>query len=85
MRIPCYLEFDERTATVTLRHARTQRVQMKIKLEAAAVNTMSRVNPDEDCDNYWAAFKPADHVVFNDRIFDRQQLIVTSVNFHLAK
>ena len=83
MKIPCWLEFDERTSTVTLRHAKTQTIQMKIKLEACATGTMSRVVPEEDCDNWWIAFKPADSVVTTDMLFSKKMLIATQLSFDL--
>lgn len=85
MKIPCYLEFDERTSTVTIVHAKTGCTQMKIKLESSASGTMSRVSPNEDCDNFWIAVKPADSVVFQDVLFDKKALVVESINFKLTK
>lgn len=83
MRIPSYLEYDEATQTVTICHRRTYATLMKIKLEASASGTMTRVNPDgtEDCDNYWIGVKPADSVVFEDGLFGRKVLSVKAIHF----
>lgn len=83
MRIPCYLEYDKSTSTVTLRHAKTQTIQMMIKLENSGVGTMERVTPDQDCDNFWIAIKPADSVVFQDVLFDKKKLNIKSIDFEL--
>ena len=83
MRIPCYLEFDERTSVVTMRHAKTNTIQMTVKLEAGATGTMGRLSPDVDCDNWWIAFKPADSVVVDDRLFGEKKLVATQLSFDL--
>lgn len=79
------MEVDERTGTVTMRHAKTQTVQMMIKLEASSIATMLRIESDVDCDNFWIGVKPADSVVFNDVLFDNKQLVVKSIDFELRK
>lgn len=85
MRIPCYLDFDEHSSTVTIVHAKTGCTQLKIKLEKSSSGTMKRVVPDEDCDNYWIAVKPADSVVFEDRLFGDKSVIVDRFDFRLEK
>lgn len=82
-RIPCYLEFDDRTNTVTLRHAQTNCIQMQIKLEAGCESTLTRVIPQEDCDNWWIGIKPADHVVTESGLFSKKKLRVRTIDFTL--
>lgn len=84
-KIPCYLEFDERTSTVTLRHAKTGCIQMTIKLESCSVSTMTRVDAQQDCDNHWIGVKPADSTVINDVLFGNKKLLVNSIDFSLVK
>lgn len=86
MQIPCVLDFDEKSDTVTILHGKTGCIQMIIRLEAAGVGTMTRITPDTDCDNYWIGVKPADSVVFNDKLFDRKNtLVIRSIDFALEK
>jgi hypothetical protein len=85
IRIPCYLEFDERTNTVTMRHAKTNTIQMMIKLEAGMEGTMTRIDADCDCDNFWIATKPSDSAVFQDRLFDGKKLRINSIDYSLIK
>lgn len=83
-RIPCYMDFDKRTHTVTLRHAKTNTIQMILKLEAGMSGTMERLTPMEDCDNFWIALKPADSTVFEDKLFGPKQIIVEKFKFFLS-
>ena len=85
MRIPCYLEFDERTSTVVIRHSKTHCVQMVIKLESSSNATMSRVTSNCDCDNFWIGVKPADSVVFEENLFGKKALVVKSCDFELKE
>lgn len=83
MKIPCYLEVDEASSTVTMRHAKTRCIVMMIKLEAGAIGTMLRVDSQQDCDNYWLGLKPADGVVFMDGLFSEKQLHIKQLDFEL--
>lgn len=85
IKIPCFLEFDERTSVVTLRHAKTGTIQMVIKLESGSEGTMTRIVPEADCDNFWMAVKPTDSVVFDDVLFGKKKLVIDSLKFHLEK
>lgn len=76
----CTLSFDERNSIVTVR-SKFGTDLLKIKLEAASVGTMSRVNPHESCDNYWIGVKPSDSTVFDDILFGDCQLIVKASTF----
>lgn len=86
MKIDCVLEFDERTSTVTLRHAKTQATVMMIKLEAGMSGTMKRVPTDGsvDCDNFWIGLKPSDSMVFDDLLYGDSVLSVENVKFNLS-
>lgn len=83
--IPCLMCFDERTSTVTLRHRKTQVVLMTIKVEFGGIGTMTRIcaNGTCDCDNFWIAIKPDDHMVFNGILFDKKKLIIKNIEMTL--
>lgn len=86
MKIPCFLEFDQRTSTVTMTHGKTGTRLMQIKLEAGAVGTMSRVPTDgsEDADNFWLGVKPDDATVFEEILFGDCKLAVNSIDYKLS-
>lgn len=82
-RIPCYLEFDESTNVVTIRHATHKTIQMMIKLEAGSEGTMKRVVPMEDCDNFWLGVKPSDDEVFNNLLMGRKKFHSVDIRYIL--
>jgi len=83
-RIPCYMEYDEVTTTVTMRHAKTNTIQLMLKLDCSGLGTMTRIVPDEDCDNFWLGVKPTDRLVFVDELYGRSKLVVKSIHFDLV-
>lgn len=87
--IPSYLKYDPNTSTVKIIHAKTGVHLLTLKLEANSTSTMERVWDEKpgtvDCDNFWMGVKPADSVVFEDMLFDRNDLVVQSINFTINK
>lgn len=85
MEIPCLMCFDEHTSTITLRHRKTQVILMTIKLEFSGIGTMARVSSSGlyDCDNFWIAIKPSDHMVFDEVLFDTKKLIIKNIEMTL--
>jgi len=84
LEVKCIMEFNEKTSTVTIRHAKTRTIQMVIKLEdSCGINTMTRISPEVDCDNFWIGIKPYDSTVFNDNLFGKTKLVVKTFEFDI--
>lgn len=80
-RAICY--YDQRTQTLTIRST-SGGIQFMIKF-AEAAGTIQHIRPDEDCDNYWVAFKPADSAVFFDEpcLFSKARVVIEELSWRL--
>lgn len=88
MRIPVYLDIDEASSSVTATHAKTGVQVFKLKCEEDTFSTFTRLDPsgNYDADNYWIGYKPADCVVFEQGLFNRNTKIeISQINFSTIK
>ena len=82
--INCVMEIDDATETVTIRSKKHQTILASFKI-AECFGTFARIEEDCDCDNYWIAIKPADSEVFENRLFGRTRIQVTSFSFNYIR
>ena len=67
---------------VTLIH-KSGAVLAAIRFEYVNFGTFTRVNPNEDNDNYWVAIKPSDSMVFDHGLFDPSKIMCGFPDYQL--
>ena len=83
-RFQCYMEIED-NGIVTIR-GRHNNILAMFRHEMASFSTMTRVDKDEDCDNYWIAIKPGDNEVFYGKLFDRRsRLEITNIEYKITR